>query len=327
MNQFLHEYYHIPEQGVQIDTEKGILHGVKILGLISKNGRRYMPEALREAVILYEGAKVNVNHPKGHPESVRDYQDRIGEIRNVHFLEGKGLYADFFFNPCHALASQLIWDAQNAPHNVGFSHNVTAQTVQKKDFLLVEHITQVKSVDLVADPATTSGLYETFSDNSGQSQNSLSVSSLSEESDLSDESSDGQHEMKPYSDHHSYSAKLCARTDNVITDPVKETESVNNTISDDGAVKPGEKDNKGLNENVEADSGLTTQVADLKEELSEQLAVLRDEIKAVIREALLKIISRSPVSYESHPFHQEIDSLENFLIEIKKDGGEKRFKM
>ena len=115
---------------------------------------------LAQAARLYEDAKVNVNHPKGNPGAPRDYQDRMGTIRNVSARPGEGLFADFYFNPKHALAEQLIWDAEHAPENVGFSHNVETRTVRQGDKIVVEAITRVQSVDLVADPATTRSLFE-----------------------------------------------------------------------------------------------------------------------------------------------------------------------
>ncbi|MDO5112850.1 MAG: hypothetical protein Q4E67_00585 [Planctomycetia bacterium] len=159
-NDSLYEFVHTENGEVQLQQEEGILSGVKILGLVSKNGRRYPPETLLEAKELYEGAKVNVNHPKGDPLTPRDYQDRIGYIRNVVFRPEEGLYADLYFNPHHPLAEQLIWDAANAPKNVGFSHNIRAKTVREGDTVVVKKILAVQSVDLVADPATTSGLFE-----------------------------------------------------------------------------------------------------------------------------------------------------------------------
>ena len=73
---------------------------------------------------------------------------------------GEGLFADFHFNPKHPLAEQLAWDADNSPQNVGFSHNVQARTSRNGEGLVVEAIVGVQSVDLVADPATTDGLFE-----------------------------------------------------------------------------------------------------------------------------------------------------------------------
>jgi hypothetical protein len=43
---------------------------------------------------------------------------------------------------------------------VGFSHNVEARTARRGNRVVVEAITRVQSVDLVADPATTRGLFE-----------------------------------------------------------------------------------------------------------------------------------------------------------------------
>ena len=160
MNEAIQEFFDSRGVALRVDREAGILRGVKILGLQSRNGRKYLPEALQEAVGLYEGAKVNVNHPKGSPLAPRDYQDRIGAIRNVVVRLAEGLFGDLHFNPKHALAEQLAWDADHAPENVGFSHNVLARTSQQQGNLVVEAITKVQSGDLVADPATTRGLFE-----------------------------------------------------------------------------------------------------------------------------------------------------------------------
>lgn len=160
MQEMLQEYVDLRGVTIRVDREAGVIRGVKILGLQSRNGRTYRPEALAQAAPLYEGAKVNVNHPKGNPLSPRDYQDRIGQIRGVVVRPGEGLFGDFHFNPKHALAEQLAWDAEHAPENVGFSHNVEARTSRVGDQVIVEAILRVQSVDLVADPATTRGLFE-----------------------------------------------------------------------------------------------------------------------------------------------------------------------
>ncbi len=167
MIETLWEYADSRGQSIGVDRRAGVVRGVKILGLRSRNGRVYLPEALRDAARLYENARVNVNHPKGDPQQPRDYQDRIGVIRNVAVREDEGLFADFHFNPKHALAEQLLWDAEHSPENVGFSHNVQARCVRRGEQLVVEAITRVLSVDLVADPATTAGLFESQADAEG----------------------------------------------------------------------------------------------------------------------------------------------------------------
>jgi hypothetical protein len=178
MDEMLQEFVNSRGVEMRVDRNESVIRGVKLLGLGSRNGRRYLPAALAQAAGLYEGAKVNVNHPKGNPLAARDYQDRLGSIRNVSVREGEGLFGDFHFNPKHALAEQLLWDATHAPENVGFSHNVEARTSRQGGQTVVEAILKVQSVDLVADPATTRGLYESAPARDGEGAAAVALSEL-----------------------------------------------------------------------------------------------------------------------------------------------------
>ncbi len=160
MVEALQEYFDSRDVTVRVDRGQSVLRGVKLIGLESRNGRRYRDSTLDQAASLYEEAKVNVNHPKEGPLSPRDYQDRLGVIRGVEQRTGEGLFGDLHFNPKHVLAEQLVWDAEHNPGNVGFSHNVLARLSHESETTVVEEITRVLSVDLVADPATTQGLFE-----------------------------------------------------------------------------------------------------------------------------------------------------------------------
>jgi len=160
MTEILYETVHTASDAVRIDKEAGVIFGVKIIGCESRNGRHYPNDTLRQAIPLYENSKVNLDHPDGDPRKSRSYHARFGIIRNVHLRENDGLYADFWFNPKHMIAEQLLWDAEHAPDNVGFSHNVEAMVKRQNTTAIVEKIVAVRSVDLVADPATTQGLFE-----------------------------------------------------------------------------------------------------------------------------------------------------------------------
>ncbi|MDD3468817.1 MAG: hypothetical protein PHE53_02415 [Thermoguttaceae bacterium] len=170
----MYEYAFSRAGEFRIDRSRGILHGVKVLGFYSRNGRRYTENCLSESVSLYENAKVNINHVESgeHP---RDYRDRIGVLHGVQYRPDMGLFADFHYNPKHPLAEQLLWDAEHAPENVGFSHHVEAETSHDEQGVVVQKIMKVLGVDLVADPATTRGLFE--------SQNETLVQSVSTQSD------------------------------------------------------------------------------------------------------------------------------------------------
>lgn len=141
-----------------VDRAAGLIRGVKVLGLVSANNRRYTPECLRAAARLYEGKQVNVDHAGA--DGRRSYRDRNGVLQNVSLREGEGLFADYRYNPHHPITEQLLWDAENAPGNVGFSHDVRGLYRPTGNGDLVEQISLVRSVDLVANPATSATLFE-----------------------------------------------------------------------------------------------------------------------------------------------------------------------
>lgn len=141
---------------IRLDRERNVIRGVKVLGLKSRNGREYLPRALEGAAAAYEGRPVNVEHGEGP----RRYAERIGWLSGVAFRPGEGLYGNLNFNPGHQLAEQLAWDAEHAPLQVGLSHDVLATVARREGVDVVESIDEVTSVDLVGDPATTRGLFE-----------------------------------------------------------------------------------------------------------------------------------------------------------------------
>ena len=142
---------------LRVDRENGIIQGVKLLGTVSKKGREYPRAVMAKALSLYEGQRVNIDHVE--PGQRRSLRDRIGLVKNVTLKED-GLYGDFHFNPKHALAEQIAWDAENAPQNLGFSHDTRGFSRSTGGKMVVESIDKVLSVDLVANPATTTGLFE-----------------------------------------------------------------------------------------------------------------------------------------------------------------------
>lgn len=149
--------------GLTADPREPILRNVKVLGFNSKNGRRYTPEAAREALALYEGCMVNFDHPSTDPSARRSVRDRLGKLEGLKIVEGDGIRGNLRYNPEHADAKAIRWFAQNMPEALGLSHNAVGQGVEEQDGTFTVHrIPKVRSVDLVADPATTKGLYESM---------------------------------------------------------------------------------------------------------------------------------------------------------------------
>ncbi len=161
-NQTLQEYADNSGNRLTVDRARGIIPGVKLLGRVSKKGREYPPAVMAKALPLYEGMRVNVDHVD--PGQRRSLRDRIGLVKNVTLKED-GLHGDFHFNPKHPLAEQIAWDAENAPQNLGFSHDSRGGSRNIAGKVVVESIDKVLSVDLVANPATTTGLFEDLTEN------------------------------------------------------------------------------------------------------------------------------------------------------------------
>lgn len=144
-----------------VDRENGIIRGVKVLGLISDNGRQYLPSAVKAAQKMYEGVKVNIDHP-AHADDSRSATDRFGKLINIHFVEGEGLYGDLEFLTTHPMAARICEAAERMPDAFGLSHNAQGEGDEKDGIFVVSKIVEVRHVDVVADPATTKSLSESI---------------------------------------------------------------------------------------------------------------------------------------------------------------------
>lgn len=138
------------------DAETKTLRDVAILGSVSRNGRRYSPGALQDAIRVFEGARVFANHReerngKIRPHDVRDYVGRISGL----FLDGDMVRA----REMRVVNSEfwpLIEAGLRDPGAFGLSIDGNGR-IRKG---VVESIKSARSVDLVSDPATVSGLFE-----------------------------------------------------------------------------------------------------------------------------------------------------------------------
>jgi hypothetical protein len=137
-------------KGLVVDRKRGLIKNVKVLGLVSLNGRRYTPEAVKAAAPLYEGVKVNVNHPK-KPSDQRDARDRIGKLVNIRFVENRGLYGDLMLLKEHDMSAKLFEAAERMPDTFGLSHNARGDGESRGGVFVVTEIVEVRHVDIVGD--------------------------------------------------------------------------------------------------------------------------------------------------------------------------------
>ena len=147
-------------QPLRVDREKGVIHGAKLLGLQSSNGRSYTLDAIRKAAGLYEGKVVNIDHRSkpGHPRSA---YDRFGRVINV-LVTAEGLFGDIEYLKSHPMADRISEAAERMPGIFGMSHDAHGipRPGKNNKTLTIESITSVSSVDVVSDPATVKGLFE-----------------------------------------------------------------------------------------------------------------------------------------------------------------------
>lgn len=142
---------------LKVDRGQGVIYGVKIIGCTSKNGRYYSRDVLQEAIPLYQGKAVNANHDRSG--GGRIVEDGLGWLENVTFRDD-GLYGDLYLLKSHDMFERICEAAERNPSIFGLSHDAAGDTKLVDGKLYVTKITEVNSVDLVKDPATTNGLFE-----------------------------------------------------------------------------------------------------------------------------------------------------------------------
>lgn len=148
----------------RVDAATGRVNGVKLLGPKSKNGREYTDQAMREATPLYKGRKVYLNHPRRKDVGEdRLFQDWVGEIVNPRYVPGEGIYGDIVLRKESPHYAAIIEAASKFANNFGCSHVANGDSSFRNGVEVVSRITEVQSVDLVTEPATCDGLYESAS--------------------------------------------------------------------------------------------------------------------------------------------------------------------
>lgn len=140
----------------RIDRAGGRIRGVRVIGLKSRNGRRYLREAIASAAPLYEGARVYLNH---RVEGERPTRERWGKLINVREADDGGLVADLDYLTKHPETESTL-EAIEKFQDIGLSHDSLGRSRLEGGERVVYEIVKVNSVDLVENPATTENLWE-----------------------------------------------------------------------------------------------------------------------------------------------------------------------
>lgn len=144
---------------LEVDRPARIVRNIALTGCKSRNGYEYTPEALREAIALYEDKPVFLDHAVRSTKPFdRSTRDLVGSIVEPRFEQGrirgniKVLYTEA------GRTFLALTEADEIP--VGMSHVVLAR--RSTDRKQVESIEEVVSVDAVIYPATTASFRENY---------------------------------------------------------------------------------------------------------------------------------------------------------------------
>lgn len=144
-----------PFRGAKVNRESGTIADVLICGTESANGRDYPVEVFRRDFKAYEGRPVNCDHGR---EATVDR--RFGWFTDVRVGEDGRPRGTLNVLNSHPMAARVLEAAERNPGLFGFSHVAMCETRTAGGREIVEAIKSVESIDLVAEPATTKGLFE-----------------------------------------------------------------------------------------------------------------------------------------------------------------------
>lgn len=148
----------------KVDRDKGIIYGVRLGGLESKNKRRYTEAAYKKVLPAYEGKPCNVDHVEEGKQVKTN--DRLGIWHSPRWSDSPepGPVADLHYLKSHPLAERVCEAAErpDLAGTFGMSHIAEASVTSNDTdgWLVIEAFSSITSVDLVADPATVKGLHE-----------------------------------------------------------------------------------------------------------------------------------------------------------------------
>jgi hypothetical protein len=146
------------------DESSHVAKNIQILGPVSKNNRRYPASVQKEAIPLFEGSKAYLNHqPPNQMREARRVEDMIGHYQNVAVSNDGKMTGDLHLIPDKKVVKEHvipILKDKNASKLVGNSIVARGQMSKGSDGVYdVEKIIGVRSVDMVSEPATTSGMF------------------------------------------------------------------------------------------------------------------------------------------------------------------------
>ena len=159
---------HLTERAslVEAKVTGNVIKDVVLLGLDSRNDRRYSPNAVKEAVEQgFYNCKIYADHVTEEDEAknsgVRPMREWIGVALNSRF-DGEKVRADVKILTTDPQGAKLLEAAKDPDlaRHIGMSHDATGEIEEIEGIPTVTRIIDVESTDAVTKPATTQSLFE-----------------------------------------------------------------------------------------------------------------------------------------------------------------------
>ena len=136
-----------------------ILKDRLICGWKSKNlgpgskPRIYSRQALKDAVSLFEGESIFLNHEWDVPKGRRKFEHLLGRVTNVHVTE-QGMRGDYELSDKHPEAQRIADHYDKKLPLGGMSPDLDAEYAIVDGRQIIVKINKINSLDFVATPAT-----------------------------------------------------------------------------------------------------------------------------------------------------------------------------
>jgi hypothetical protein len=154
------------DSATNVDRENKVVRDVVVLGHESTNGRRYSESVMRAALEKYNGVPVRIDHPDiKEARATREFDTTWGWIENPRVVLEEGvpkIRADIRYLDSHPSTKTILERIEEHPTRQGLSHNadIDGDWTDGNSIFEVTDIPEVRSVDLVENPATTRGIFE-----------------------------------------------------------------------------------------------------------------------------------------------------------------------
>ena len=154
------------QRGLVVETtdDYHIVRGVRVLNEVSKNGGTYSRRARESAARMCSRLPLAIEHTNANGD--RHYLDRVGQLREGRLTPEGAVDADMWINRGHQSSQQIVTDAKHFPENINLSVELPPDGWIGEDKrhmgggYVVEDITRMDDVSIVARGGTTNTLYE-----------------------------------------------------------------------------------------------------------------------------------------------------------------------